>query len=584
MELPAVETPTAPTDSRLAALCATAVYEASRDYQARFHLITRRARERFLARNWAASHADAAERLRLYGAVLNPLVDQIRRLMGTRVEDRAVWAGLKAVYSSLIARCQEWEIGESFFNSLTRRVFATVGVDQQVEFVDSDFDAPPTLPREAAQKGFDGAPLRDLIRWALTKVAFEMRHFADLARDVGLAAERIEGRVKGEINAIEIVKNAFFRAKGAYLVGCLVTDAGTRVPVAFALWNEDAGVRLDAVLLGEDAIAILFSFTRSHFRVDTSRPYELVRFLKGLLPRKRLGELYNALGYHKHGKTEFYRDFMRHLRTSTDCFAAAAGTRGMVMLVFTLPSYDVVFKIIRDSFDPPKDSTRREVMGKYRLVFEHDRAGRLVDAHEFEQIRIERSRFDPALLEDLRTSATQSVRIEAEHVVIQHAYVERRLRPLNLYLPAVDPAAARAAVIDYGQAIKDLAASNIFTGDLLLKNFGVTRQGRVVFYDYDELCWLTDCRFRALPEASSYEEEMSAEPWFTVQENDIFPAEFPSFLGLPSELMQTLKEAHADLFDPAAWRHTQDRIRAGEMIEIFPYGTEAKLAAEGGIF
>lgn len=249
----------------------------------------------------------------------------------------------------------------------------------------------------------------------------------------------------------------------------------------------------------------------------------------------------------------------------------------MVMAVFTLPSYDVVFKVIRDQFDYPKDTSRAEVMDKYRLVFEHDRAGRLVEAYEFEHLRIPRNRFRPELLDELRSGARSSIRIEEDYVTIKHLYVERRVRPLNLYLTEADRPAALAAVVDYGQAIKDLAATNIFPGDLLPKNFGVTRHGRLVFYDYDELCWVTDCRFRELPTPTRYEEEIAAEPWFSVRENDIFPEEFPRFLGFRKDLMKTLVAYHGDLFEAAAWRRVQGALRAGNFLDIFPYRADKRL-------
>src|SRR6516165_173248 len=363
----------------------------------------------------------------------------------------------------------------------------------------------------------------------------------------------------------------------AYLDGAAFRADERGLLLGFALLHGEKGITLVAVLMGEDDIPILLSFSRSYFRVDTPRPYERVRFLKALMPRKPLAELYTAIGYHKHGKTEFYRDFLRHLQASEDQFEKAEGAPGMVMVVFTLPSYDVVFKLIKDRFDYPKDTSKSEVMRKYRLVFEHDRAGRLVEAYEFEHLRIARDRFRPELLEELQRCAANSVSIEDDHVVIQHLYVERRVRPLNLYLAETDGAAARAAVIDYGQAIKDLAATNIFTGDLLPKNFGVTRQGRVVFYDYDELCWVTDCDFRELPASTSYEEEIAAEPWFSVHENDIFPEEFPRFLGFRPDLLETLVDYHADLFQPVAWRRAQTALRAGNITEIFSYGADKRL-------
>jgi isocitrate dehydrogenase kinase/phosphatase len=566
------------TDSRLAALCADAAWHAFLHYRANFHIITGRAADRFLRRDWQGAYVDAAERLGLYARVLNELVAAIHQLMGDRLEEKPLWAATKAVYSSLITRCNEVELAESFFNSLTRRVFATVGVNQQVEFVDSDFDAPSSATPGGVQCSYQGAELPALLTAILTEIGFPAGRYNNLPASTAAAAARLEMELGDSVARIEMARNVFFRGRSAYLVGTAFRGGDEYgLPLALALLHDETGITLDALLTGEDKIAILFSFTRSYFRVDAGRPYELVRFLKTLMPRKRLAELYTAIGYNKHGKTEFYRDFLRHLQTSKDQFEQAEGAHGMVMAVFTLPSYDVVFKLIKDRFDYPKDSSRAEVMRKYRLVFEHDRAGRLVEAYEFEHLRIPRNRFRSELLEELQRSAADSVRIEEDYVVIQHVYVERRVRPLNLYLTETDQFAARAAVIDYGQAIKDLAATNIFPGDLLPKNFGVTRHGRVVFYDYDELCWVTDCDFRELPAPTNYEEEISAEPWFSVHENDIFPEEFPRFLDFRPDLMETLIDYHGDLFQAAAWRRVQTALRAGNILDIFPYGDDARL-------
>jgi isocitrate dehydrogenase kinase/phosphatase len=568
------------TDSRLAALCANAAYRALLTYLAEFHIITRRGADRFLHCDWPGAYADAAERLGLYGRALDELVVAIRGLMGSRLEEKPIWTATKAVYSSLITHCNEWEIAESFFNSLTRRVFATAGVNQQIEFVDSDFDAPPTDSSGTVQRSYQGAELAALLAAILTELGFQRECYADLPAASAAAAARLQVELGGSVARIEMIESVFFRGKGAYLVGSAFRAGdGRSLPLALALLNGRTGITLDAVLTGENDIAILFSFTRSYFRVDAARPYELVRFLKTLMPRKPLAELYTAIGYNKHGKTEFYRDFLRHLQASEDQFEKAEGERGMVMVVFTLPSYDVVFKLIKDRFDYPKDSSRSEVMRKYRLVFEHDRAGRLVEAYEFEHLRIPRDRFRSELLGELQRSAADSVSIGDDYVVINHLYVERRVRPLNLYLAETDELAARAAVIDYGQAIKDLAATNIFPGDLLPKNFGVTRNRRVVFYDYDELCWLTDCDFRELPAPTSYEEEIAAEPWFSVHENDIFPEEFPRLLGFRPDLLETLIDYHGDLFQAVAWRRVQAALRAGNILDIFPYGADKRLLA-----
>ena len=566
------------TDSRLAARCAEIAQQAFFDYQTRFNAITRRARERFLARDWAGSFDDAAERLHFYNDVLDGLTSRIRKLMGARLPERSIWAGIKAVYSSLIARSPVWEVAETFFNSLTRRVFATAGVDQAIEFVDTDFDAPPSAMIDIT-KTYRGRSLPELLYSALTD-AFDETCWEDLQKTAELATARIEAAraAKHSQAELEIVSSVFYRGRGAYLVGRVLRQGELPLPIALCLRHEnERGIILDALLHGDVDLALLFSFTRSYFRVAVECPYRLVRYLQQLMPRKRLIDLYNAIGFHRHGKTEFYRDFIAHLRKSTDRFVVAEGARGMVMSVFTLPSYDVVFKLIKDQFDLPKDTTREDVRRRYRLVFEHDRAGRLVEAHEFEHLRIPGDRFDPELRAELLRDAPSIVKMDGGDVVIAHAYVERRLRPLNLFLRENEAEAIAAAGRDYGQSVKDLAASNIFPGDLLTKNFGVTRHGRVVFYDYDELCFLTDCHFRKMPEARTPEDEIAAEPWFSVRENDIFPEEFLQFLSFPEPALAALLQHHREIFRADFWRAIQRQIRAGEIPEVFPYRAERRL-------
>ena len=569
------------TDSRLAALCAEAARDAVVEYERHFDEITRRARDRFLARDWRGSFDDSRERLRLYSLILDSLTNRARELMADRLDHRSIWSATKAAYSALIAKSDRWEIAESFFNSLTRRIFATEGVNQAIEFVDTDFDASAGEQHKIART-YSGGTVTKLMTELLTDEGvggFAPERWSNLCESVELAAQRLDAALS-DAATIEIVSAVFYRGRGAYIVGRAL-GGDTSVPIAFALSHPDeSGIVLDALLIGEADLAILFSFTRAYFRVDAPCPFAFVRWLRDLMPGKRLADLYNAIGYNRHAKTEFYRDFVRQLQNSGDHFVQAEGTRGMVMIVFTLPSYDVVFKLIRDYFDQPKDSDRNDVMRRYKLVFEHDRVGRLIEAHEFEHLRIPRNRFDPSLLEELLCDTASIVRIEGDDVIIGHAYVERRVRPLNLFFARADDTAAVSAACDYAKAIKDLAASNIFPGDLLTKNFGLTRRDRVVFYDYDELCFLTDCNFRELPQSQTYEEEISAEPWFSVRVNDIFPEEFPRFLSFPPAAGEELMKQHGDLFRPKFWREMQEAIRAGELPEVLPYAPERRLVPE----
>jgi isocitrate dehydrogenase kinase/phosphatase len=571
------------TDSRLANLAAQTIYNAFDKYSAEFDYLTRRARLHFVNRSWSAGQLNAAERLDLYKQIVDQVVADVCALLDERLRNRLVWASMKAVYSSLIAGDDTWELAETFFNSVTRRIFTTVGVDPQIEFVDTDFTSPPTESRQPVYRTYGRVETAVLIDQILADYGLENGFpYADRERDASLVAARIEARLR-ELGAllvlerVEMVTAVFYRGKAAYLIGRLFSGSH-RTPLVLALLHKEDGVFVDAVLLAESAVSILFSFAHSYFHVLVERPYDLVRFLRSLMPRKRVAELYISLGFNKHGKTILYRDLLHHLAASVDHFETARGQRGMVMEVFTMPALDLVFKVIKDRFAPPKRTTRHDVMARYRLVFRHDRVGRLVDAQEFEHLQFARDRFDEDLLTELQAVATNSVHVEGDKVVIAHCYVERRIIPLNLYVAEADPAAAQAALIDYGQAIKDLAMSNIFPGDMLLKNFGVTRHGRVVFYDYDELCLLTTCNFRAIPEARYEEDELSSLPWYPVAENDIFPEQFTRFLGVGPALRQAFLAHHADLLDPAYWQAIQARLQAGEVMSILSYDPRLRLS------
>ncbi len=569
------------TPSHLPNAIAQTIRQAFEVYTDQYRAITQRAKNRFETRDWRGMQADAGERLDLYTNVVDDTVVEITQLLGGRVGDPLIWAKTKVVYAALVAALDVWELGETLFNSVTRRIFSTVGVNPQIEFVDTCSRSQPLQLSQPPYRTYDGGQSAAVLMETILRDYEFQTGYEDIQRDAQSVAERVDDHLRtigklAPIERAEMLNPVFYRGKGAYLIGRVFTSADS-VPLVLALLNTVGGIVVDALLLDENEVSILFSFTRSYFHVDVQRPSEIVSFLKSIMPRKRIAELYISIGFNKHGKSELYCDLLQHLAHSDEKFEIAEGERGLVMVVFTMPDYDVVFKVIKDHFSSLKETTRETVMSKYYLVFKHDRAGRLVDAQEFEHLKISRNRFSDDLLKNLQHAAGRSVIVADDHVVIKHAYVERRVIPLNIYLREAEETAARKAVVDYGNAIKDMAATNIFPGDMLLKNFGVTRHGRVVFYDYDELRLLTSCNFRAMPQPRSYDEELSDEPWFTVGENDIFPEEFQYFLGLQGALRDAFVEQHADLFEVHFWHQIQARIKAGGIIDIFPYEQSKRL-------
>ncbi len=563
------------TGNSLAADCAREIDQAFSTYNFHFRTVTQRAKRRFENRDWHGSQCDAVQRIELYDRCVNKTVARMRTVLGDRVRDRHLWRDIRAEYARIIEPYVDIAFTKTFFSSITRRVFGTVGVDREVEFVAIDKDPVANISRCTATSTYrNHGRTWEMFSAVLNDIGFAVP-WARLAADLDYISAEVDrcGAERGghySVQGVELLKPLFYRDNRAYLVG-RVEGSGYHMPIVIALANGPDGLFVDNVILSEDEVSIIFGFARSYLHADLETVGDAVVFLRDILPKKPLSEMYTALGRAKQGKTERYRDLMRHLERSDDKFENAAFDRGMVMVVFTLPSYPVVFKIIRDQFAYPKTANRQDVIARYRLVFKHDRVGRLVDAQEFRDLKFRRDRFDPELLEELLSATAQTCFVEGEHVVIRHLYIERRLNPLNKYLRDASPADAMRAVLDYGQAMKDLAHSNIFAGDLLLKNFGVTRHQRVIFYDYDELCLLEECNFRDLPQARSFEEEMQSDAWFYVGENDIFPEQFISFLGLEGDLHDAFMEVHGDLLSAQYWRDIQNQLGAGEVIEILPY-------------
>src|SRR5579863_891204 len=555
--------------------CARHLVEAFAAYNAEFRAITRRAPLRFDSRDSKGAQRDHVERIELYDRCVNQTIAELRLALGAAAHERALWREVRREFAVQIATLPDPEFTKTFFSSISRRLFGTVGVSPDIEFVANDLDPLADIHSAVGSNTYlNHGSLSLLFEDLLGDVRFRSP-WRDLDKSIAHVAAEVRAHLAGRgepraVERVEVIRAVFYQISRAYIVGRLV-GAKLVLPLVIALKNSDGGVLVDAVMLAEDDVSIVFSFTRSYFHADLERVAEAVLFLRSIMPRKPVSELFTVLGRARQGKTERYRELMRNLEHTSDLFVHAPGERGLVMVCFTLPSFDVVFKVIRDRFAHPKTVLREEVLAKYRMVFIHDRAGRLVDAQEFRRLRFPRARFAPELLEELRREAASSVHEDGEDLVFDHMYIERRMTPLNLFLRAAPAAAAERAVLDYGQCIRDLAYTNIFPGDLLLKNFGVTRHGRVIFYDYDELCRVTDCNFRDVPQAANDEDEMRGEAWFYVAENDVFPETFINFLAFDEPQRAALLRLHGEILTAAFWRGVQQRLRAGEVVEVLPY-------------
>jgi isocitrate dehydrogenase kinase/phosphatase len=569
---------------------ADTVYAGYVEYIAAFQNLTRRAAANFTSRSWTSQDADAIKRLLVHTEIVQRTVAEVHPHLRTTPDRRGTWRTARTAYKRRITQRTDLELAETFFNSVTRRIFTTIGVDNDVEL---RWFGASTLPRGLGRSEMFGTWTRTGGSAAMVQSILESYDFGvpwvDLVGDARRAGARIDAFLLDswdtlDLDGIDMLATVFYRNKGAYLVGRL-RHLNRVTPIVFPIIHGDGGIQIDTVLLTESQASRLFSFTRSYFFVETPKPAELVGFCKSMLPMKSISELYTSVGFHQHGKTTLYRSLYRHMQNSHDKIMRARGTPGMVMSVFTLVSFNVVFKIIKDRFDPPKNTTRQAVRDRYRLVAQHDRVGRMVDAHEFENLSFDRDRFDPDLLDELLTEASLTVRVEGDQVVISHVYTERQVYPLNLYLREMSADRAEAAALDWGWAIKDLAAANIWPGDLFTKNFGVTRHGSVVFYDYDEITLLDACRFRRIPQSDDHEHEMRSTPWFAVEPGDVFPEQFPTFMSFPTdvprEIWERFQTVHGDLFTPDFWIDVQGRLAEDDVPEFFPYPDRLRFRRSG---
>lgn len=572
----ATAAPTALHSSSTARRMAKTIYNGFHSYFADFQNLTLGAKARFEKAHWQAVQTANQDRIELYKNKVKMTADLLATVTNRDITDLDLWRQAKGVYTRLVAGAPNFEIAETFFNSVFGLINDHDKIDDALIYVFSS-QRPPAGGEYSIYTRYENqASPVDLFRRILLDAEFSVP-WEDLERDTRRIAAAFAEEAEPEISSrfhelkFDLLEAVFYRGKAAYLVGRIL-DGYRSLPLVLAVLNNEAGgLTIDTALFNSAELSVIFSFTRAHFMVDAAVPHQYLQFLKQLLPHKGDYEIYISLGLTKHAKTEFYRELVQHLHQSQDRFVTAPGIKGMVMTVFTLPSYDIVFKVIRDRFDYPKEVTREIVREKYRLVSRHDRIGRMADTQEFHNLIFPLHRFSPELLQELREMVPSQLRIDGDRLIIRHLYTERRMTPLNLYLKRASPEEMRSAIDEYGNAIRQLAAANIFPGDMLLKNFGVTRHGRVVFYDYDELCYLTDCHFRRLPEPHTEEQAMAAAPWYTVGPNDVFPEEFRLFFSGNPQARRVFEELHREIYTPEFWWGIQEEIRAGKIVDVFPY-------------
>ncbi|EEW9494337.1 bifunctional isocitrate dehydrogenase kinase/phosphatase [Escherichia coli] len=552
----------------------------------RFLEVTSGAQQRFEQADWHAVQQAMKNRIHLYDHHVGLVVEQLRCITNGQSTDAAFLLRVKEHYTRLLPDYPRFEIAESFFNSVYCRLFDHRSLTPERLFI---FSSQPerrfrTIPRPLAKDFHPDHGWESLLMRVISDLPLRLR-WQNKSRDIHYIIRHLTETLGTDNLAeshLQVANELFYRNKAAWLVGKLITPSGT-LPFLLPIHQTDDGeLFIDTCLTTTAEASIVFGFARSYFMVYAPLPAALVEWLREILPGKTTAELYMAIGCQKHAKTESYREYLVYLQGCNEQFIEAPGIRGMVMLVFTLPGFDRVFKVIKDKFAPQKEMSAAHVRACYQLVKEHDRVGRMADTQEFENFVLEKRHISPALMELLLQEAAEKITALGEQIVIRHLYIERRMVPLNIWLEQVEGQQLRDAIEEYGNAIRQLAAANIFPGDMLFKNFGVTRHGRVVFYDYDEICYMTEVNFRDIPPPRYPEDELASEPWYSVSPGDVFPEEFRHWLCADPRIGPLFEEMHADLFRADYWRALQNRIREGHVEDVYAYRRRQRFSVRYG--
>ena len=513
------------------------VLEYYLEYVQQFNSITGTADERFRNQLWMKQQLAVKQRLDALSELHHKLTDEIALQNFSDIDQKLLYDHLQHIHLPV------QQAGG--FHALVSEVWRTLGwMEYEIPEPDED-DFSAIL---AKVSGCANDMLRSIFQQLPWSSA--IHNLAGLTKRI---AEHIESKL-GALESISYYSHIFYRNQHAYL---MAVAHNPKQSSAFILpfIQTPHGITCDAVIMGEQDMIQVFSFSRSYFQVVCEHPFQLINFLNHWMPAKSKAQLFINLGYADWGKHLLLRDLLIHRNSTHEMFDFAPGIRGLVMIVFTLPKSNLVLKVIRDTPKPPKENTKEDVITKYNLVATSDRAGRVADAQRYARIDLPAEFFSTELLTELLNQAPSSCQRRGDVIILSDIYLERKLIPMNIYITQ-QPEIADKIILDYGRAIEEMASTNLFPGDLLIKNFGISQEQRVIFYDYDEVCRVTECEFLSLPK--NWEEEGVVQN-MVVYPHQVFPEEFPKFL-LPIHQRKVLVEQFPHLFTPLYWKQLQQNL------------------------
>jgi len=573
--------------NQAARLAAHMLRDAFNAYYGAFLDITRRAKSRFEHREWEAVLRDAEERIGLYHDHLNAAEAEVETILQDRSTAPEVWQQIKREYLPPYLNYYHADLALIFFYSVMRRAFLHKG--DSIEYSDDEIrESLKSRLRETELKPYRAYTLDTVTPQTFKRLVqdygFETPFF-DLDAGAALAAEALNAELRDQLSAasidrIEMLLHPFYRNKAAYLIG-RIRSGNHVVPLVLVLLHPEKGIVIDAVLTAEEDVSNVFTSARSNFHVDAYAYREVFRFLQSIAPSRPKPYLYAAIGFIHPAKLELVKGLRAHLAGTDERFQFAEGIPGTVMVTFRLPSFDYVFKVIRDTSPKQTFQGRAHVVRQYWKVHRMDRVGRMLDIMTFHNLRFRRASFDPALLDELLETAPGSARVEEDAVVFRYLYAERKIVPLDVYLrdAPVPEEQRQHAVLDYGAAIRDLAAAGLFVGDYMTKNFGVSQYTRVILYDYDDMDDLVNWNFRSLPEPPEWAELLPYEDWLSKGPFDVFPEHDFRKFAVPEQYLEFFTRHHGELLNPGFWNRIKSELREGHVPDFYPYPGSKRLRA-----
>jgi len=577
-------------------ILAALIDQTFRRYYAHDLGIPERARQAFEARDWPRSVALSDERIKLYGSYVDALEHRLTALRLEADNKKTFWNGVESAYRPLIRGEYHADLAFAFLNSVRRRT--TRDAWRAIPYTYTGEEAARLVPPAAGPTVIRRFPVDSKIDTDTVRRILEIPGFTAPYADLDGDAEKVRSRIAEVLSAysgapravdrVEMIDGTFFRNRGAYLVGRIVLRTGPVRPLALALLHERDGIFVDAVLMDRHDLFHVFSSTRANFHVTNPHYHELVTFLYGLMPERPKGLHYSTIGYNHAGKMAVMDQITEELdgaiARQQPVLGTAPGFEGTVAIGFSAPGCSYVLKVIRDhptrNYKWGQFPGIEAVLDKYRLVHEINRTGSMLDNAIYNHLGLPAAWFDPALLDQLLTDASENVSRHGDRIVFQHLIVQRKLVPVTEFMKTATPEAAARVMQNLGLCIKNNAAADIFNKDLDARNYGVGESHKVYLFDYDALEPLAEVKIRTNQDRDDGDEDVP--DWFFEDGHIFLPEELEVGLCLDSRpLRQMLRDMHGDLMTTAYWEDVQRQLAAGKVPRISTYLDARRLPRHG---